>query len=69
MCSAPNGVSGAAVTMNVLDAIRSAAVRLDDSARDYDALLNDIGNCSLVLWVDADQLDRRPDTLAYLRTM
>ncbi|HSN01281.1 MAG TPA: erythromycin esterase family protein [Rudaea sp.] len=39
--------------MNPADAIRSAAVRLDGAARDYDALLEDIGERPLVLLGEA----------------
>ena len=39
--------------MNVVDAIRSAAARLDGTAHDYDALLDDIGDCPLVLLGEA----------------
>lgn len=39
--------------MNPADVIRSAAVRLDGSARDYDALLEDIGERPLVLLGEA----------------
>lgn len=39
--------------MNPLNTIRSAAVRLDGSAHDYDALLDDIGERSLILLGEA----------------